>query len=160
LTDLSKVYGIFFRDIPIKLKVYVKKNEIIKLSIIPYNLFAKDLLGTTGTNEILNFNGRIFKAMANSSREVKRYYHIPYKSIPSTLEEESLETITNYLMHIGFNISEIKAIIKVYSIIMNINCIELSKGRKEERNQFKIRDGSIIKDNMIAIMGNDLMNLL
>lgn len=49
LDDLSQVYAIFFRDIPMKLKIYVKNGEIIKLSMKPYGLFSINLLGAVGT---------------------------------------------------------------------------------------------------------------
>lgn len=83
LDDLSQVYGIFFRDIPMKLKIYVKKGGIIKLAMTPYNLFSINLLGTTGTEGLINLKGRIFNVLANSRREIKNYYRVPYNSAPT-----------------------------------------------------------------------------
>lgn len=73
LDDLSRIYGIFFRDAPIKFKIYVKEGAIIKLSMTPYKLIAKDLIGmSVGKSAyqegVLMLNGRVFNAMANSSR--------------------------------------------------------------------------------------------
>lgn len=73
LDDLSRIYGVFFKDVPIKFKIYVKEGAIIKLSMIPYKLVATDLIGMSAGkspyNEgVLKLNGRVFNAMANSSR--------------------------------------------------------------------------------------------
>ena len=73
LDDLSRIYGVFFKDVPIKFKIYVKEGSIIKLNIIPFKLVAKDLIGVNvGKSQycegVLMLNGRVFNAMANSSR--------------------------------------------------------------------------------------------
>lgn len=73
LDDLSRIYGVFFKDIPIKFKIYAKEGSIIKLNIIPFKLVAKDLIGVSAGKssigeEVLMMNGRVFNAMANSSR--------------------------------------------------------------------------------------------
>lgn len=83
IEDLSKIYSIFFRDIPIKLKIFIKNQEIIRLSIIPYHVFSKDLLGKKGVNEIMTLTARIFNAMGTSSREIKNYYKVPPRSTSS-----------------------------------------------------------------------------
>ena len=73
LDDLSRIYGVFFKDVPIKFKIYVKEGSIIKLNIIPFKLVAKDLIGVNAGKSspcdgVLMLNGRVFNAMANSSR--------------------------------------------------------------------------------------------
>ncbi len=68
LDDLARVYAIFFRDIPIKLKVFIKNGEVIKLLMVPYNLFSLNLLGTPGANGVINLKARIFNVMASSNR--------------------------------------------------------------------------------------------
>lgn len=73
LDDLSRIYGVFFKDVPIKFKIYVKEGSIIKLNIIPFKLVAKELMGVSAGKSVycegvLMLNGRVFNAMANSSR--------------------------------------------------------------------------------------------
>ena len=73
LDDLSRIYGVFFKDVPIKFKIFVKDGAIIKLTMIPYKLVAKDLIGASAgkspyNDGVLMLNGRVFDAMANSSR--------------------------------------------------------------------------------------------
>jgi hypothetical protein len=41
LSDLCKIYGIFFRDIATKLKIFVKDDQIIKMTINPYDCFSR-----------------------------------------------------------------------------------------------------------------------
>jgi hypothetical protein len=68
LNDLSKLYAIFFRDVPMKLKIFVKNSSIIKLMIVPYNLFSNQLLGTTSSTDAMNLSARIFNVMAGSRK--------------------------------------------------------------------------------------------
>lgn len=45
LDQLSNLYSIFFKNIPMKFKIYVQKEEIIKIAIIPYRCLGKELFG-------------------------------------------------------------------------------------------------------------------
>lgn len=55
-------------------------------------------------------------------------------------------------MNIGITVNEVKTILQVYSLVMNINAIDFAKGRRDDY-QFKIRDGSHSKENITSLIG-------